>query len=56
MEEEITITMSRADWLDLLVDLDAWVDEMSEISDYSGRLEPGTENLRRMLRSKGLSL
>lgn len=55
MDRQITITMSRSHWTDLMIDLDAWGSELSDgIYDECNDLEPGSVALIELLRQKGV--
>lgn len=59
MDEEITVTMSRKLWVDLLIDLDWMAQELDERRPEEGgmtELEPGSYQLIRELGYVGVEL
>lgn len=51
--EEVTITMSRKLWIDVLIDVD-WAAQ--ELDDSGRELESGTYHLERELNYKGVTI
>ena len=56
MEGEVTIKAPLTVWLDVLVDLDAFGGAIGARDLEYTNLEPGTERLIELLRSKGVTL
>lgn len=57
MGEEITITMDRKLWVDVLVDLDAFEEELDAgLFDAVDELEPGSYQLIRELGYRGVEM
>lgn len=58
MDEEITITMTRSRWVDLLIDLDWLAQELGERANddgYNPELEPGSSQVIQELHHKGVN-
>lgn len=62
-DEEVTVTMSRKLWVDLLVDLDWAAQELGELAGVpwgmvvaSVGLEPGSLTLRELLERQGVTI
>lgn len=58
MDEEITIKMSRKLWVDVLIDLDVFEQELDAglFDDDPNELEPGSHQLIRELGYEGVGL
>lgn len=56
MKDRVSIEMTVSEWLDVLVDIDAFESSFIDNDAEHHSLEPGTPTLRDLLRDEGVTL